>query len=188
MGRFGSVDFSGERWKKRLRHTQVRWLVWFSPVSGGLGGLRSGGEKLGPCQGHSGSLPYWWLQSTGKVAWERQEALLGCHGLWVHWLILALCVFVCVGVSVIAANGLISASCGWSAWLFKTCAFYPCCQIVWMLRPCLAWCSSSRFLFFVFLDFVFEFWTLYVSGEHTATAHLRLYAAKSDCNPAQAWA
>ncbi len=55
-----------------------------------------------------------------------------------------------------------------------------------MLRLCPGWCSSSWFLFFVFLDFVFEFWTLYVSGEHTAAAHLRLCAAKSDCDPAQA--
>ncbi len=26
---FGSVDFSGERWKQRLIHTQVRRIVWF---------------------------------------------------------------------------------------------------------------------------------------------------------------
>ncbi len=31
--RFGSVDFSGERWKQRLIHTQVRQIVWFSPFS-----------------------------------------------------------------------------------------------------------------------------------------------------------
>ncbi len=36
------------------------------PVLGGLGRLRSGGEKLGTCPRHLGSLPYWWLQSTGK--------------------------------------------------------------------------------------------------------------------------
>ncbi len=28
------------------------------PILGGLGGLRSGGEKLGSGQGHIGSLPY----------------------------------------------------------------------------------------------------------------------------------
>ncbi len=44
------------------------------PILGGLGGLRSGGEKLGSGQGHIGSLPYWWLQSTGKIGWERREA------------------------------------------------------------------------------------------------------------------
>ncbi len=33
MWRFGSVDFSRERWKKRLIHTQVRRIVWFSPFS-----------------------------------------------------------------------------------------------------------------------------------------------------------
>ncbi len=33
MWRFGSVDFSGERWKKWLIHTQVRRLVWFSPFA-----------------------------------------------------------------------------------------------------------------------------------------------------------
>ncbi len=46
-------------------------------ILGGLGRLRSGGEKLGAGQGHIGSLPYWWLQSTGKVGWEHREALLG---------------------------------------------------------------------------------------------------------------
>ncbi len=30
---FGSVDFSGERWKQRLIHTQVKRIVWFSPFS-----------------------------------------------------------------------------------------------------------------------------------------------------------
>ena len=46
-------------------------------VLGGLGGLRSGGEKLGSCKGHTGSLPYRKLQSTGRLSWERQEAFLG---------------------------------------------------------------------------------------------------------------
>ncbi len=93
-------------------------------VPGGLGGLRSGGEKLGSCQGHSGSLPYWWLQSMPGGAPRRKGY---CHGIWVHWLILALCVCVCVGmgVSVIAADGLISVSWSSSAPLFKTCAICP---------------------------------------------------------------
>ncbi len=86
-------------------------------ILGGLGRLRSGGEKLGSGQGHIGSLPYWWLQSTGKVGWERREALLG-GGVLSRFMgsrshphrVLSVCVCVCVSrclwVCVIEADSL----------------------------------------------------------------------------------
>ncbi len=91
----------------------------------------------------------------------------------------------CVGVSVIAADGLISASCRWSALLFKTCALCPCCQIVLVFPLCP---GSVQFPVPVLrlLGFRFELRIPYVPGKYTAAAHLRPCAAKSDCDPAHA--
>ncbi len=91
----------------------------------------------------------------------------------------------CVGVSVIAADGLISTSCRWSALLFKTCAFCPCCQIVLVFPLCP---GSVQFPVPVLrlLGFRFESRIPYVPGRYTAAAHLRPCAAKSDCDPAHA--
>ncbi len=114
-----------------------------------------------------------------------------CHGLWVHWLILALCVCVCVcwggGVSVIAADGLISASCSSSAPLFKTCAICPVLSDRLVFPLCSWLCSSFPVPVLRLLWIPFQFSADFpnVPGRYTV-AQLRPCAAKSDCYSAHA--